>query len=74
MKCIREWLTASGKSQDQFATDLGVSRPFVTQFLNGKYSNIKVELLDRLVRVTEIPMAVIMKELMTRIRSSEAQK
>jgi transcriptional regulator with XRE-family HTH domain len=46
MELLRHWLTETGKTQAQFADDLGVSQPTVSDWLNGHMLPSAGKLLD----------------------------
>ena len=58
---LRLLRTARGLSQERLAVDAGVARGWVSQ-LEGQKGNTSLDLLDRLAKALDVPVAALLAE------------
>lgn len=64
---LKQWIEKKGITREEFATEVGLSTPFVIDLINGKNSNIKVANLKAIHEFTGIPYEVLVEWLSDQI-------
>lgn len=62
---IQKYLTKHDLTQRVFADQLGCTTAFVNGLINGKNTDIKISLLNKLHKQTKIPMPKLVSELLS---------